>query len=459
MSASPLLALDRDHLIHPVMNLRSHERDGAVILESGHGAWLRDLDGREYLDGFAGLWCVNAGYGQASIVRAATQQMERLPYATAYFGYSSEPAIRLATELVARAPASLRHVYFTLGGSDAIDSAIRYITSYFNAIGQPQRKHFIALERAYHGSSALGAGLSALRPYHINFDLPQANQHHLPSHYPYRNPVGDDPKAIIAASVSALASAVSRLGADRVAAFCCEPVQGAGGVIVPPEGWLSAMSSACRQLGILMIVDEVITAFGRTGPLFACDSEGVQPDVLTVAKGLTSGYAPMGAVLLSDAIYQGIADGVPAGVPIGHGYTYSAHPVSAAVGLAVLRLYEEGGLLANGAAITPRFAHGLDRLRGHPLVGDARHRGLLGALELVADRGTRHRFESSLRLSERVARAARENGVIFRAFADDILGFAPPLCCTSSEIDELFVRVERVLDHVLAQPEVRSALA
>ncbi|MGQ0835681.1 MAG: aminotransferase class III-fold pyridoxal phosphate-dependent enzyme [Gammaproteobacteria bacterium] len=459
MSKPSLLALDRDHLIHPVMNFRAHESAGALILESGRGAWLRDVDGREYLDAFAGLWCVNVGYGQSSIVRAAAEQMQRLPYATGYFGYASEPAIRLAARLVELAPRSLRHVYFTLGGSDAIDSAIRYLTYYFNAIGQPQRKHFITLERGYHGSSALGAGLTGLRAFHLNFDVPQPNQHHLPSPYPYRNPVGDRPETVIAASVSALRDKVAQIGPERVAAFCCEPVQGSGGVIVPPAGWLKAMSDTCRELGILLLVDEVITGFGRTGPLFASQAERVEPDVMTLAKGLTSGYAPRGAVLLSDEIYQGIADGAADGAPIGHGYTYSAHPVSAAVALEVLRLYHEGGILANGQAQAARFAQGLQSLRSHPLVGDARQRGLLGALELVADPATKRRFDPSLRLSEQVTRAALRNGVIFRAFADDILGFAPALCCTPSDLDELFDRLERTLDEVLEQLTVRRAMA
>lgn len=459
MSKPSLLALDREHLIHPVTNFRSHENAGALVLESGQGVWLRDVDGREYLDAFAGLWCVNVGYGQPSIVRAAAEQMERLPYATGYFGYASEPAIRLAARLVELAPRSLRHVYFTLGGSDAVDSAIRYLTYYFNAIGQPQRKHFITLERGYHGSSALGAGLTGLRAFHVNFDVPQPNQHHLPSPYPYRNPLGDRAEEIIAASVRALRDKVAEIGAKHVAAFCCEPIQGSGGVIVPPPGWLAAMSDTCRELGILFLVDEVITGFGRTGPLFACDAEGVEPDVMTLAKGLTSGYAPMGAVLLSDAIYQAIADAAPAGAPVGHGYTYSAHPVSAAVALEVLRLYHEGGVLANGQAQATRFAEGLQNLRAHPLVGDARQRGLLGALELVADPATKRRFDPSLRLSEQVTRAALRNGVIFRAFADDILGFAPALCITPSELDQLFERLERTLDDVLELVEVRRATA
>jgi adenosylmethionine-8-amino-7-oxononanoate aminotransferase len=271
--------------------------------------------------------------------------------------------------------------------------------------------------------------------------------------------VGTDPQAINAASVKSLRDKVNELGADRVAAFFCEPIQGSGGVIVPPVGWLKAMNQACRELGVLMVADEVITGFGRTGPMFACEAEGVEPDLMTFAKGLTAGYAPMGAVMLSDAIYQAIADGVADGAPLGNGHTYSAHPVSAAIALEVLRLYEEGGFLANGAAQAPRFEKGLQALKGHPLVGDARSRGLLGALELVADKSTKRGFDPALRLADRTAEIAYRNGLIFRAFGDNILGFAPALCYTSREFDLMFERLEKILDEIASIPEVRTAIA
>jgi adenosylmethionine-8-amino-7-oxononanoate aminotransferase len=458
MTTSSLVDLDRQHLIHPVTNFHAHQRRGVTILASGKGAYLTDADGNELLDAFSGLWCVNTGYGQESIVQVATEQMRRLPYATGYFSFGSEPAIRLAARLVELAPASLQHVYFTQGGSDAVDAAIRYITYYCNALGKPSKKHFIALERGYHGSSTTGAGLTALAVFHRNFDLPRANHHYIPSPYPYRNPVGNDDQAIIAASVAALRAKVAELGAENVAAFFCEPVQGSGGVIVPPRGWLKAMADACRELDILFAVDEVITGFGRTGPLFACEAEGVEPDLMTVAKGLTAGYAPMGALLFSEAIFQAIADAAGPDVAVGHGQTYSAHPVSAAIGLEVLRLYHEGGLLANGVAQAPHFAAGLRALLDHPLVGDARSRGLLGALELVANKDAKTPFAAGLKLSERIATAAYRNRLVFRAFGDNILGFAPALCYTADEFELMFARLKATLDQVLDEPEVRAAL-
>lgn len=456
MSIESLIEADRKHLIHPVINYRAHEARGVTVLDSARGPFLRDAEGNELLDAFSGLWCVNVGYGQDSIVKVATEQMTKLPYATTYFHFGSAPAIELAEKLVELSPASLQHVYFTLGGSDAVDSALRFITHYFNAIGKPTKKQYIALQRGYHGSSSVGAGLTALPAFHRNFDLPLPNQHHLPSPYAYRNDFADD-QALIAASVAALEAKVAELGAENVAAFFCEPIQGSGGVVVPPFGWLKAMREACRKLDILFVADEVITGFGRTGPLFACQAEDVQPDLMTVAKGLTSGYAPMGAVLMSDAIYQGIANG-DANAIVGHGHTYSAHPVSAAIGLEVMRLYHEGGLLANGQAQAPRFASGLDALLDHPLVGDSRHRGLLGALELVSNKDSKQGFDPALKLSDRIAAAAYRNRLIFRAFGDNILGFAPALCYTAEDFEMMFARLKKTLDDVLEDADVRAAL-
>lgn len=453
-----LAALDRAHLVHPVAAWRQHEARGPMVLAEAHGAWLTDAAGHELLDAFAGLWCVNVGYGQESVVQAATAQMRQLPYATGYFGFASEPAIRLAARLAQIAPRSLTRAYLTLGGSEAVDAAVRFIVQYWNARGRPTKKHFIALERGYHGSSSTGAGLTALPVFHRGFDLPLPTQHHIPSPNPYRHPQGGDAQALIADSVASLRAKVAELGADNVAAFFCEPIQGSGGVIVPPAGWLKAMREAARELDILFVVDEVITGFGRTGPMFACEAEGVEPDLMTMAKGLTAGYVPMGATMLSEAVYAAIADGAPAGAPIGHGATYSGHPVAAAAALEVLRLYDEGGILAHGQRMAPHFAAGLDALRDHPLVGDARHRGLLGALELVSDKASKTGFDAALGLPDRLFAAAYRNGVIFRCFGDAVLGFAPALTFTEAEFEQLFARLRRTLDDVLEAPEVRHAL-
>lgn len=457
MLSNSLIELDRAHLVHPVASYRGHEKQGVRVIKSASGATVTDTSGHQLIDGFAGLWCVNAGYGHESIVEAAAKQMRELPYATAYFSMGSESAIRLASELADRAPGDLKHIYFTLGGSDAVDSTIRFVRYYWITRGQPQRDQFISLEQGYHGSSTVGAGLTALPAFHAGFGVPFDWQHKIPSHYAYRNPVGTEPHAIVAASVAALRAKVDAIGADRVAAFYAEPIQGSGGVLVPPNGWMKAMRDVCKELDILFIADEVITGFGRTGPLFACTEDDIVPDFMTTAKGLTSGYVPMGAVFMSDHVYNTIADGAGASA-IGHGYTYSAHPVSAAVGLEVLRLYENG-LLENGIRAGVRLMTGLESFKDHPLVGDVRGRGMLAAIEMVVDKDKKTPLPAAAEPARRVFDRAWNNGLVIRAFANGVLGYAPPLCCTDSEIDAIIERTAKTLDETLADPDVRAALA
>ena len=347
MLSNSLVQLDREHLIHPVASWRGHEKAGVRVLSSAKGATVTDDQGHRLLDGFAGLWCINAGYGQEKLIKAAHNQLKKLPYATGYFGLGSKPAIQLASKLAKRAPGDLNHVFFTLGGSDAVDTTVRYVRYYWSARSQPKKTEFISVGYGYHGSSTVGAGLTALPAFHAGFAAPHSWQHQISSPYPYRNPVGSDGSAIIENSLKELQQKIKELnGPEHVAAFYVEPIQGSGGVIVPPKSWIKAMREACADMDILFILDEVITGFGRTGPLFAAEEEDVVPDMLTTAKGLTSGYMPMGAVFLSDHMYQVMAD-YAGDTIVGHGFTYSGHPVSAAVGLAALEVYEDG-LLENG---------------------------------------------------------------------------------------------------------------
>ncbi|MEP3295510.1 MAG: aminotransferase class III-fold pyridoxal phosphate-dependent enzyme [Pseudoruegeria sp.] len=447
MLSNSLIEKDRAHYFHPVVPIRTHEERGVTVMQSGKGVFLKDAEGNELLDGFAGLWCVNAGYGHESVVEAAAEQMRRLPYATGYFHFGSEPAIELAAKLAELSPGDLNHVFFTLGGSDAVDTVIRMVRYYFNAKGETSKKHFIALEKGYHGSSSNGAGLTALPVFHDKFDLPMQWQHHIASPFPYRSDAVTD-EEIILNGIASLKAKVAELGADSVAAFIMELVQGSGGVIVPPEGYAKAMQDTCRELGILFIVDEVITGFGRTGPMFGCEHEGLTPDFLTTAKGLTSGYAPMGAVFVSDRIYQVIADAAPEGVPFGHGFTYSGHPVSAAVALEVIKLYE-GGMIENAKKVGAYFEAQLKTLLDHPVVGEVRAKGLLAGIEIVSNKDTKAKPAKDQNVAARLAKAGYENGLIFRAFADDVIGLAPPICITEAEVDMLISRLRITLDTIL----------
>ncbi len=458
MFRNSLIEKDRNHLIHSATSWTNHEERGATILHAGRGVYLTDIEGREVLDGFSGLWCVNLGYGRQTIVNAAAEQMARLPYATGFFHFSSEPAIELAATLAENAPGDLDHVFFTSGGSDAVDSAVRFIRYYFNVTGRPSKKHCIALSRGYHGSSTIGAGLTGLPAFHANFDAPVDTQHHIDAPYPYRSEAAGAAD-LIAMSVRDLRAKVETIGSENVAAFFAEPVVGSGGVIVPPAGWLRAMRDTCRDLDILFVADEVITGFGRTGPQFACEHEEVVPDLMTLAKGLTSGYAPMGAVLMSGAIYRAIADGTPPDSVVGHGLTYSAHPVSAAVALECMRIYHEGGVLENGRRVGQYFEQKLSRLVEHPLVGDVRSKGLLAGVELVTSKRFKTRPDPALKIPSHVARLSYDNALIVRAFADSIIGLAPPLCCTIEEIDLLAQRLEKTLDDLLEIRDVRAAIS
>ena len=456
MLANSLVELDRQHLVHPVSSFRGHEERGVRVLRSAKGATVTDSEGRELLDGFAGLWCVNAGYGHESVVEAAAQQMRDLPYATGYFDLGAEAPIRLAAALAERSPGDLNHIYFSLGGSDAVDSTIRFVRYYWHSRGKPERDQFISVEQGYHGSTTMGAGLTALPGFHDGFGVPYAWQHKISSHYLYRNPLGDDPQAVIDASVAELRAKVAEIGEEKVAAFYVEPIQGSGGVLVPPKGWIKAMRDVCAELDILFIADEVITGFGRTGPIFACEDEGIVPDLMTCAKGLTSGYIPMGAVFMRDHVYETIAEGAGAKA-VGHGFTYSAHPVSAAVALEVLSLYE-GGLFENGVKAGVRLMAGLESLRDHPLVGDVRGRGMLAAVELVTDKAKKTPLPASVQPATRLFDRAWEQGLIVRSFAQGIFAYAPPLCCTDAEIDAIVERTRKVLDLTLEDPEIRAVL-
>jgi adenosylmethionine-8-amino-7-oxononanoate aminotransferase len=439
-------------LIHPLSNWAEQEQKGPWLRESGKGVWLTGQNGEEMFDAFAGMWCVNVGYGQESIVEAAAEQMRKLAYAPAYFGSGSEVAVRFAAELAKRAPGDCNHVYFTPGGgTDAIDTAIRFIRYHNNILGKPQKKHFIALDRAYHGVSTMTAGLTGLGVFHAHFDAPAPTQHHIPTPSPYRHPEGHNPEAVIKTTIDALKAKVRELGPENVAAFICEPIQASGGVHVPPIGFLKAVREACDELDILWICDEVITAFGRTGHLFASGTEGVAPDMITTAKGLTGAYIPMGALIVSDAFYRRIADATPAGTPVGHGHTYSGHPVSAAVGLAALRLYEEGGLLENCNNVAPYFLKRLQEMHELPLVGDVRGRGLLAAVELVANKETKENLDPSLKVADLVLQSAHKNRIIFRCYADGVIALAPALCITKDEIDILIERVKAVIMDVADQ--------
>ena len=456
MLMNSLIELDRAHLIHPVASYRGHEKAGVRVLASGKGATVVDSGGHELVDGFAGLWCVNAGYGQEKIIEAATRQLRELPYATGYFGLGSEPAIRLASELADRTPGDLNHVYFTLGGSDAVDSTVRFIRYYYHALGKPQKDQFISvdagLSRLLNGRG--GPHRAASLPCRLRAALRLAAQDSLALQLPQpgRLRPGDDHR-----------------GLGRGAA--CQG-GGAGprarrGLLCRADPRVGRRAGAPRRLGQSDARDLPRARgpvrrrrghhrFRAHGPALRLLRRGHRARPDDRGQGADLGYSPMGAVFLSDRVYQTIADGAGAAA-VGHGYTYSAHPVSAAVGLACLDLYENG-LLENGRRAGQRLMAGLHALADHPLVGQVRGRGMLAAIELVTDKARKTPLPAAAEPARRVFDRAWDNGLVVRAFPAGVLGYAPPLCCTDEDIDRIIDRTRLTLDQTLEDPDVRAVM-
>ncbi len=441
-------ARDVAYLVHPYVDLRAHERDGPLVITEGHGVWVRDNRGREYLEGLAGLWCVALGFGERRLVEAARRQMERLPYTHTFAGRSSEPVIDLAERLVRLAPAPLAKVFFVNSGSEAVDTAIKLVWYYNNARGRPEKKRIIARRRAYHGVTVAAGHLTGLPYVREGFDLPMSHLFfHVtpPSLYREGRP-GESPAAFAARLAGELDALIRALGPETVAAFVAEPVMGAGGVIVPPAEYFPAVQEVLHAHDVLMIADEVITGFGRTGRMWGSETFGIRPDLMTVAKQLSSGYQPIAAVLMSEEIYRVLADRSHELGTFGTGFTWGGHPVPAAVALETLRIYEEDRILDHVRAVAPRFRARLERLADHPLVGEARGVGLLGAVELVRDKADGTPFAPEVKAAVRAVGHCLAHGLILRPLPGDAVGICPPLVITEDEIDTLFDRLEAALD-------------
>jgi putrescine aminotransferase len=433
---------DRAHHIHPFTHHADMHREGTRIIKSGDGCHVIDGEGRRLLDGLAGLWCVNVGYNCAAIVEAVHAQMEELPYYPSFFNSTTEPTVLLAEKLAQLAPERLKRVVFSNSGSEAAETALKIVRAYWKLRGRPKKRKIASREFAYHGVTLGAASLTGLPNCTEPFDLPLENFFHVPAPYAWQARTELTPEAFGADVLARTAEALDREGgAETVAAMFVEPIQGAGGVIVPPPGYLAGLCEICREREILFVADEVITAFGRLGKWFASDE--LAPDLLNVAKGITSGYVPLGATLVSDEVADMI---LPAGY-FAHGYTYTGHPVSTAAALANLRVIEELGLVGRVRDdIGPYFQQKLAELATHPAVGEVRGEGLIGAAELVP-RGGRDALEPGLLLGFKAADLVREDGAIVRGIRN-LIALAPPLIITHAEIDELFVSVRRGLDRL-----------
>jgi putrescine aminotransferase len=436
-------ALDNAHHLHPFTTHHELREKGPRVITHAEGVYIYDEDGNKILDGMAGLWCVNLGYGRQELVDAAAETMKTLSYYNLFFQTTTPYAARLADLIAQKTPEGLDQILFGCSGSEAVDSAIKLIWYYWNLQGKPEKKAIISRERAYHGSTVAGASLSGLPFMQGIFDLPLPRFHHVgptPHYYEYALP-GESERDFAMRCAKAVEDKILELGPENVAAFAGEPVMGAGGLMIPPEGYWPEIERICRKYDVLLWSDEVICGFGRTGAWFGCQTYGFTPDIMTMAKGITSGYQPLSAVAINHRMSEAI---VNADTEMAHGYTYSGHPVCAAVAIRNIELMDELGLVgARGKAASRYFQQKLKTLGDHPLVGEARGVGLLGALELVKNKETRERFASGAGMTCRTN--CFETGVVMRAVGDTMF-LCPPMVITDAEIDELFRLVRIALD-------------
>jgi 4-aminobutyrate--pyruvate transaminase len=438
---------DRTYHLHPSSNLRAVQNEGPLVITRGEGVYVFDEHGHRYLEGMAGLWCTALGFSEPRLADAASRQMRELPFYHAFGGKVPAIATELAERLIGIAPAGLARVIFANSGSEANDTAIKLAWYVNNALGRPQKKKIIGRHRGYHGMTIAAASVTGLAFAHTDFDLPRGGFLHAgcPHHYRYARP-GETEEQFAERLAAELEALIAREGADTIAAFFAEPVMGAGGVMVPPATYFDRIQPILRKHDILFVVDEVICGFGRTGNMFGSDTFALTPDILTCAKALTSGYLPMSATLVSQAIFDVLlAQSDKLGV-FGHGYTYSAHPVPAAVALETLKIYAERDLVGHVRRVGPRLQAGLRSFADHPLMGEARGIGLIGAVELVRNRETKESYAPGAGVAAYLVRRAQAHGVILRNMPGDIVAVSPPLIITEAEIDTLVAALGRALD-------------
>jgi len=454
LPTAELQALDAAHHMHPFTTNGALAKKGARIITRAKGVWLTDSEGETILDGMAGLWCVNVGYGREEIAEAAARQIRELPYYNTFFQTSHVPAIALAARIAELAPGDLNHVFFACSGSEANDTNIRLVRHYWALKGQPDRSIIIGRRNGYHGSTMGGASLGGMSAMHEQGGLPIPGIVHIDQPHWYLEGGEMTPADFGLARARQLEEKILELGADRVAAFIAEPVQGAGGVIIPPETYWPEIQRIVDKYGILLIADEVITGFGRTGNWFGCQTFGIRPHIMTIAKGLSSGYAPIGGSVVCDEVAATIAQD-----EFNHGYTYSGHPVAAAIALENLRILEEEHVIEHVRDVAhPYLAERWHALGDHPLVGETKLVGLMGSLALTPDKGSRARFAADPGTAGYITRErCFANNVIMRHVYDRMI-VSPPLVITPSEIDILIERATRALDEAYGQMKAEGLL-
>ena len=446
---------DRDNFFHPSTHLAQHARGESTnrIIRTAKGVYIEDRDGNKMLDAFAGLYCVNVGYGRPEIAEAIADQARELAYYHSYVGHGTEASITLSKMILDRAPKNMSKVYFGLGGSDANETNVKLIWYYNNILGRPEKKKIISRWRGYHGSGLVTGSLTGLELFHKKFDLPLDNIIHTEAPYYFRREnLEQTEEQFVAYCVGELEDLIAREGADTIAAFIGEPVLGTGGIVPPPAGYWAAIQAVLKKHDILLVVDEVVTGFGRLGTMFGSDHYEIEADIITIAKGLTSAYAPLSGSIIGNKVWKVLEQGTDQNGPIGHGWTYSAHPICAAAGIANLKLIDKLDLVTNAGEVGAYLNAAMtDALSDHLNVGDVRGEGMLCALEFVKDKENRVFFDAAEKIGPQVAATLlAQDKVIARAMPQgDILGFSPPFCLTRNEVDTIVAATTRAVKTVL----------
>ena len=461
MSARLNSAAARDiaYHIHPYTNLKAHETDGPMIITSGNGVRVKDEAGNEYIEAMAGLWCASLGFSEKRLADAAYKQLTTLPYYPAVAHKSHDPAIDLAERLIQMAPVPMSKVFFQSSGSEANDSVVKLVWYYNNALDRPKKKKIIARLRGYHGVTVASASLTGLPNNHRDFDLPLPQILHTecPHYYRYGKP-GESEEQFATRMAESLEQLILSEGPETCAAFIAEPVMGGGGVIVPPKGYYQKIQAVLDKYDMLFIADEVICGFGRTGNMWGSQTLGIRPNMMSMAKALTSAYMPLSAVMLDEKVYQVLVRQSEKIGVFGHGYTYSGHPVAAAVAVETLKIYEERNIIDHVRRVGPRLQAGLRKFANHPLVGEVRGVGLVAAVELVKNKETKEAFDPKSGVGLYLYKRAQAHGLIVRNLVDSI-AFTPPLILTEDEIDEVLARFGRALDETTAWVEAQKLRA
>jgi 4-aminobutyrate--pyruvate transaminase len=431
--------------LHPFTNLATHPQVGPLVIQRGDGIFVEDDQGRRYLEAMSGLWCASLGFSNARLAKAGSEALHGLPYYHTFNGRSNPAAIALAEKLLALAPVPMSKVFFANSGSEANDSAVKLVWYYHNAIGKPEKKKIIARRNAYHGVTVAAASLSGLVPNHRDFDLPIDRILHVdcPHHFRYAE-AGESEQDFATRLAAALEQRILDEGPETVGAFIAEPVMGAGGVLVPPATYFDKVQKVLAKYEVLLIADEVICGFGRTGAMFGSTTFGLKPDILTAAKALSSGYVPISAVMVNEKVHAAVAANSGKIGTFGHGFTYSGHPVACAIALETLKVYEDENILAHVQSLVPQFQQGLQSYAGRRYVGEVRGVGLIGAIELYADPARRTPFDPAQKAGARLAELALAQGLIVRAMGDSV-AFCPPLIITAEQIDDMFARFGRAM--------------